>query len=469
MTLNEDGKLAVLHSTGGLQKLLSKLRSDLNDHDVVALAKLAAYTEEIGFMLLSGDKDAQMVDVSIASRAEAAAASIGKAEKVYKGRNMPQPEVIDLTTLPVKKREQVLRQSCHQKSVDDTHSLQDITTDASNEDVGVDIYREKSGCSKVFGWRRLDVILSEGNFIIKNYPASVCHPAQMPATQATSVWRVAEHEALRAALAARTSGPHQGLHVERRKYKLGAVVIYPHDYTLTPPEDLGPNLYHCRVVQLQEHDVNLPTGAVWIPPPGTKRTPSTTLPPTSITRRVTQSRTTATATSSSSAGPPNASPPPRNSHQRIQGHYTASRTQPIGRWYEVDNAVFGCLGMKGPVEPPADDAAFGTPLPPANNTALGAPPPPANDTALGTPPLASFGLPGPLLSAVLLAGLPTTSVGPTAPALPTPSAPIVPAAPAIPFDPAAVVSAVAQIDQFMAAFKGYYIEDIAAALQNIKK
>jgi hypothetical protein len=81
-------------------------------------------------------------------------------EKVYKGRNTPQPEVIDLTTLPVKKREQVLSQSRHQKSVDTTHSLQDIMTDASNEDVGIDIYREKRGHSKVFGWRRLDIILS---------------------------------------------------------------------------------------------------------------------------------------------------------------------------------------------------------------------------------------------------------------------------------------------------------------------
>ncbi|KAJ7667388.1 hypothetical protein B0H14DRAFT_2658123 [Mycena olivaceomarginata] len=234
--LNEDGKLAVLHSTGGLQKLLSTLRSDLNDHDVVALAKLAAYTEEIGFTLLGGDEDTQMADVSVASRAEAAAASVGKAEKVYKGRSAPQPEVIDLTTLPVKKREQVLRQSRHQKSVDDTHSLQDIMTGASNEDVGVDIYREKSGRSKVFGWRRLDVILSEGDFIIKNFPASVRHPAQMPATRATSAWRVAERDALRTALAARTGGPHQGLRVERRKYEPGAVVIYSHDYTLTPPE-----------------------------------------------------------------------------------------------------------------------------------------------------------------------------------------------------------------------------------------
>ncbi|KAJ7791580.1 hypothetical protein B0H14DRAFT_2624825 [Mycena olivaceomarginata] len=224
--LNEDGKLAVLHSTGGLQKLLSTLRSDLNDYDVVALVKLAAYTEEIGFTLLGGDEDAQM----------AAAASAGKAEKVYKGRNAPQPEVIDLTTLPVKKREQVLRQTRHQKSVDDTHSLQDIMTSASNENVGVNIYREKSGRSKVFGWRRLDVILSEGDFIIKNFPASVRDPAQMPATWATSTWRAAEREALQTALAARTGGPHQGLRVERRKYELGAVVIYSHDYTLTPPE-----------------------------------------------------------------------------------------------------------------------------------------------------------------------------------------------------------------------------------------
>jgi hypothetical protein len=46
---------------------------------------------------------------------------------------------------------------------------------------------------------------------------------------------------------------------------------------------------------------------------------------------------------------------------------------------------------------------------------------------------------------------------------------IVPAAPAIPFDTAALVLAVVQIDQFMAAFKGYSIEDLAAALQNIKK
>lgn len=165
-----------------------------------------------------------MADVSVASRAEAAAASVGKAEKVYKGRNAPQPEVIDLTTLPVKKREQVLRQSRHQKSVDDTHSLQDIMTGASNEDVGVDIYREKSGRSKVFGWRRLDVILSEGDFIIKNFPASVRHPAQMPATRATSAWRVAERDALRTALAARTGGPHQGLRVERRKYEPGEFI-----------------------------------------------------------------------------------------------------------------------------------------------------------------------------------------------------------------------------------------------------
>ncbi|KAJ7705887.1 hypothetical protein B0H14DRAFT_2647185 [Mycena olivaceomarginata] len=796
--LNEDGKLAVLHSTG----LLSTLRSDLNDHDVVALAKLAAYTEEIGFTLLGGDEDAQMADVSVASRAEAAAASVGKAEKVYKGRNTPQPEVIDLTTLPVKKREQVLRQSRHQKSVDDTHSLQDIMTGASNEDVGVDIYREKSGRSKVFGWRRLDVILSEGDFIIKNFPASVRHPAQMPATRATSAWRVAERDALRTALAARTGGPHQGLRVERRKYEPGAVVIYSHDYTLTPPEgppdsplvrkfwrssngapvnctdgnravwhmqyDLDAPLQHTprtlvqagaeaglndeeeqedsdedspapengrgkakdkgkgkekekvkrkrkdadkdeeatmptkrakktapratstrpvpaqapmqeggghrgsamrdldgdradngedtlprplksalagsrsesqrkdqsvrwdiaehswlrededqplqdlkrrlesrhttadpaampvddgneseltplpspRPQPLQEHDVNLPTGAVWIRPSGAKRTrlpslwttatspnsprrhhldlgpnpyhrrvvqlqehdvnlpiggsadmsvgrqvdssakhkadtsgghervpaASTTLPPTSITRRVTRSSTTATAASSSSAGPPQAVAGPSKPSKKWQTGsvnavasssklpptdsgtlYSIKNPQPIGRWYEVDNAVFGRLGMKGPVEPPADDAAFGAPPPPANNTNLGAPPPPANDTALGAPPLASFGPPGPLLSAVLSAGLPTTSVGPTAPALPTPSAlivpaaapaatpivpaapPIVPAAPAVPFDPAAVVSAVAQIDQFMAAFKGYSIEDIAAALQNIKK
>ncbi|KAJ7829993.1 hypothetical protein B0H14DRAFT_2593628 [Mycena olivaceomarginata] len=771
--LNEDGKLAVLHSTGGLQKLLSTLRSDLNDHDVVALTKLAAYTEEIGFTLLGGDEDAQMADVSVASRAEAAAASVGKAEKVYKGRNAPQPEVIDLTTLPVKKREQVLRQSRHQKSVDDTHSLQDIMTGASNEDVGVDIYREKSGRSKVFGWRRLDVILSEGDFIIKNFPASVRHPAQMPATRATSAWRVAERDALQTALAARTGGPHQGLRVKRRKYKPGAVVIYSRDYTLTPPEgppdsplvrkfwrssngapvnctdgnravwhmqydldaplqhsprtlvqagaeaglndeeeqedsdedspapengrgkakdkgkgkvkekvkrkrkdadkdeeatmpakrakktapratstrpvpaqapmqeggghrgsamrdldgdradngedtlphplksalagsrsesqrkdqsvrwdiaehswlrededqplqdlkrclesrhttadpaampvddgneseltplpsprpqpvppprrpaagarrqpanrrNLGPNPYHRRVVQLQEHDVNLPIGAADMSvgrqvdssakhkadtSGGCERVPaaSTTLPPTSITRRVTRSSTTATAASSSSAGPPNAVAGPSKPSKKWQTGsvnavasssklpptdsgtlYSIKNPQPIGRWYEVDNAVFGRLGMKGPVEPPADDAAFGTPPPPANNTNLGAPPPPANDTALGAPPLASFGPPGPLLSAVSSAGLPTTSVGPTAPALPTPSAlivpaatpivpaapPIVPAAPAVPFDPAAVVSAVAQIDQFMATFKGYSIEDIAAALQNIKK
>jgi hypothetical protein len=66
---------------------------------------------------------------------------------------------------------------------------------------------------------------------------------------------------------------------------------------------------------------------------------------------------------------------------------------------------------------------------------------------------------------VLIVPAAAPAATPIVPAAP----PIVPAAPAVPFDPAAVVSAVAQIDQFMAAFKGYSIEDIAAALQNIKK
>ncbi|KAJ7735592.1 hypothetical protein B0H14DRAFT_3516838 [Mycena olivaceomarginata] len=211
-------KLAVLHSTGGLQKLLSTLRSDLNDHDVVAPRQLAAYHRGDWFHAARwgrGRADGGCICSHHVPRQQLQ--SVGKAEKVYKGRNAPQPEVIDLTTLPVKKREQVLHQLRHQKSVDDTHSLQDIMTGASNED-------------------RLDVILSEGDFIIKNFPASVRHPAQMPATRATSAWRVAERDALRTALAARTGGPHQGLRVERRKYEPGAVVIYSHDYTLTPPE-----------------------------------------------------------------------------------------------------------------------------------------------------------------------------------------------------------------------------------------
>ncbi|KAJ7739939.1 hypothetical protein B0H14DRAFT_3609804 [Mycena olivaceomarginata] len=224
-----------------------------------------------------------------------------------------------------------------------------------------------------------------------------------------------------------------------------------------------------------------------------------------------QASTTAAAASSSSAGPPNATLAPPNPCKDSGMLYSIKNPQPISWWYEVDNTIFGHLVMKGPAELPADDAASGAPLPPADDTAfsthllpmdafsvplpasfrlpgplpsavssagLSIPPPPADDapllptddTALGTPPPASFGLPGPL------AGLPTMSVGPTALALPTPSAPImpatvpiVPAAPAIPFDPAALVLAVVQIDQFMAAFKGYSIEDLAAVLQNIKK
>ncbi|KAJ7871713.1 hypothetical protein B0H14DRAFT_2570716 [Mycena olivaceomarginata] len=751
--LNEDGKLAVLHSTGGLQKLLSTLRSDLNDHDVVALAKLAAYTEEIGFTLLGGDE--------------------GRADGGC-----------------------IRRITCRGSSCIRRQSGEGRTRGGTRPSLRRrHLSGEKSGRSKVFGWRRLDVILSEGDFIIKIFPLlSATLPKCLPPGQ-----RV---------LGVSLSVTHFGLlwqpeQAARTKVFVwsgaSAIVIYSHDYTLTPPEGppdsplvrkfwrssngapvnctddnravwhmqydldaplqhsprtlvqagrirmktlrhrktgggrrrirgkegeregekeeercgqgrgshnagkaseedsaagqplhvrcrrrrpcmkgevtevvqcgiwmateringedtlpspfeicpgrlalgvsaqgpirvlghrraqlaaqgrgpaiarsqkdvlkaviplptpaampvddgneseltrchhLDPNPYHRRVVQLQEHDVNLPTGAVRIRPSGAKRTrlpslwtmatspnssrrhhldlgpnpyhrrvvqlqehdvnlpigavrimsvgrqvdssakhkadtsggrervpaASTTLPPTSITRRVTRSSTTATAALQQFSRPSQRSRRPSKPSKKWQTGsvnavasssklpptdsgtlYSIKNPQPIGRWYEVDNAVFGRLGMKGPVEPPADDAAFGAPPPPANNTNLGAPPPPANDTALGAPPLASFGPPGPLLSAVSSAGLPTTSVGPTAPALPTPSAlivpaaapaatpivpaapPIVPAAPAVPFDPAAVVSAVAQIDQFMAAFKGYSIEDIAAALQNIKK
>ncbi|KAJ7312475.1 hypothetical protein DFH08DRAFT_822210 [Mycena albidolilacea] len=179
-----------------------------------------------------------------------------------------------------------------------------------------------------------------------------------------------------------------------------------------------------------------------------------------------------------SAGPPNATTDPSKPLQRSQtssfNAVASSLKLPptdLGTLYSIKNLQpIGCIiwvaRAAGLLLSAVSSTGLSTPPPPADDAPLL----PTDDTALGTPPPASFGLPG------LLAGLPTMSVGPTAPALPTPSAPImpatapiVPAAPAITFDPAALVLAVVQIDQFMAAFKGYSIEDLAAALQNIKK
>jgi hypothetical protein len=66
--------------------------------------------------------------------------------------------------------------------------------------------------------------------------------------------------------------------------------------------------------------------------------------------------------------------------------YSIKNPQPISQWYKVDNTIFGCLMMKGPVELPTDDAALGAPPPPTDDTASGAPPPPAdaNNTTFGT-------------------------------------------------------------------------------------
>ncbi|KAJ7936807.1 hypothetical protein B0H13DRAFT_2303124 [Mycena leptocephala] len=226
--VNEDSELGLLHTSGGLDSIYSKLPSVTSPHEFLGLAKVQAYCSKIWFSLLGGEEDAEAAEASAPSCAQAAVSSA----ELLKARRMaaaPKAEELELGNLQGAARVQMKNKIRHQREADETHTLQDALTKASTADIGYDVFRKNRIRAATFQWQ-FGPILRKKSVRILGWPHDVRFP---PETRGISVLRAAERKSLFMALDAREIAG-QGLRLEKRQDD-ASYVVYTHNYDLDPP------------------------------------------------------------------------------------------------------------------------------------------------------------------------------------------------------------------------------------------
>ncbi|KAJ7913983.1 hypothetical protein B0H13DRAFT_2325831 [Mycena leptocephala] len=225
--VNEDSELGLLHTSGGLDLIYSKLPSITSPHEFLGLAKVQAYCSEIRFSLLGGEEDAEAAEASAPSRAQAVVSS-AELLKARRTAAAPKAEELELGNLQGAARAQMKNKIRHQREADETHALQDALTKASTADVGYDVFRKNGICAATFQWQ-FGPILRKKSVRILGWPHDVRFP---PETRGISALRAAERKSLFVALDAREIAG-QGLCLEKRQDD-ASYVVYTHNYDLDP-------------------------------------------------------------------------------------------------------------------------------------------------------------------------------------------------------------------------------------------
>ncbi|KAJ7681716.1 hypothetical protein B0H14DRAFT_3535535 [Mycena olivaceomarginata] len=213
--INEDEQLAIFQATGGLEQIFKDIRPglpELDQHEILGIAKSIATREEIRVALLGGVENADEADASAASRAQTAAASA-----------TPRPEQ------PSKARQEAAEREA-------THNIMSRLSAAAITDTKSDLFEVKKGRSTNFAWRTILQIMGSNGLVIMNWPEGVRVPVLFRPGKSVSSLTSIERSLLLLALDARNE-VGQGLYFKPREYRegSGAMVLLGHDYDLQPP------------------------------------------------------------------------------------------------------------------------------------------------------------------------------------------------------------------------------------------
>ncbi|KAJ6585474.1 hypothetical protein B0H19DRAFT_1250295 [Mycena capillaripes] len=233
--LQEDGRLGIVHTSGGLDKVFGLLRT--TDNDLLATAKMQAAVGEMGYTLLGaldGGPEAEAFAATSRENVAVASAASAKTRIAIVQKSAVKREPPDLLNVPPEDRERVRNSARHGREKDETNELQDALSAASIADIGYDIFCHGQKRVHTFAYKLLHTVLSSANVRIAGFPASVRLPRDLPKGKGIAALSAPERRAIMDAVDARCN-PGQGVRIERHVYTPGSYVILSHDYTAVAP------------------------------------------------------------------------------------------------------------------------------------------------------------------------------------------------------------------------------------------